>query len=286
MWLVASVLLALPTGYTPLEGGLPFDGWQRIETGYCPAAGDRFECDVTVDAAQTNATAAVFGTVREQESERTFAFYVRQDGDDSTVVAYGDMARGGFFPRGKRVTLSVGPDGAMWTWEGGFGRLELTPGFARDGVTPLLIGDANAACFVGDSVPAGTGAAMTLHRFRIWRGGLELLHDYVPCLNETNCLYGVYDTVKEKFLPLLPHLGLPQAEITSIAVVRTNDTVEIGVKTEPKGAYELLRSPTVTPRSDYVRIGVADVAVSNRLVLVDRDRNRPKKQAFYIVVVK
>ena len=283
--LLALILLALPSSLPALDG-LQFNGSNWIETDYCPAAGDRFECDVTVDAVQSNASAAVFGTVRESEPERTFAFYVRQGGDDSTVVTYGDTARGGFFPRGKRVTLSVGPDGAMWTWDGGSDRIELTPGFARDGMTPLLIGDANAARFVGDSVPAGTGTAMTLHRFRIWRGGLELVHDYVPYLNGTNCLYGVYDTVKEKFLPLLPHLGLPQAEITSIAVVRSNDTVEIGVKTEPKRTYALLRSPTVTPRSDYMQIGIEDVAVSNRLVLVDRDGSRPKKQAFYIVVVK
>ena len=286
MWLVASVLLALPTGYTQLEGGLPFNGGEWIETGYCPTASDRFACEVTVAAVQSNATAAVFGTVWEQDPERTFAFYVRQDGDDSSVVAYGDTARGGFFRRDKKVSLEVDPDGATWTWEGGADRLELMPGSARGGLTPLLIGDANGSRLVGDSVPAGMGTVMTLHRFRVWYGGLELAHDYVPCLNETNCLYGVYDTVKEKFLPLLPHLGLPQAEITSIAVVRSNDTVEIGVKTEPKRTYALLRSPTVTPRLDYMQIGIEDVAVSNRLVLVDRDGSRPKKQAFYIVVVK
>ena len=276
---------SLPTGYTQLDK-LEFNGGQWIETDYCPAAGDRFECEVTVADDQPRSTAALFGTVRELESERTFAFYVRQDGDDSSVVAYGDTARGGFFPRDKKVSLSVGPDGATWTWDGGADRLELTPGSARNGVTPLMIGDANAACFEDDSVPAGAGTAMTLHRFRIWRGGLELLHDYEPCLNETNFLYGVYDAVKEKFLPLLPYVGFPQAEITSIAVIRTNDTVEIGVKTEPKRTYELLRSTTVTPRPDCVRIGVEAVAVSNRLVLVDRDKDRPKKQAFYIVVVK
>ena len=196
---------SLPTGYTQLDK-LEFDGGQWIETGCCPAAGDRFECDVTVDAVQPNASAALFGTVREAEPERTFAFYVRQGGDDSTVVTYGDTARGGFFPRGKKVTISVGSDGATWEWEGGSGRLELTPGFARDGVTPLLIGDANAAGLVGGSVPAGTGAAMTLHRFRIWRGGLELLHDYEPCI-DPNGRYGVYDTVKGRFLPCVREIG-------------------------------------------------------------------------------
>ena len=210
---------SLPTGYTQLDK-LEFNGGQWIETDYCPAAGDRFECEVTVADVQLNATAAVFGTVREGEPERTFAFYVRQDGDDSTVVAYGDMACGGFFPRGKKVTLSVGPDGATWTWEGGSGRIELmTPGFARDGVTPLLIGDANAARFVGGSVPAGTGAAMTLHRFRIWRGGLELLHDYEPCRNPSGEI-GLYDALEKdenarfKRLEPQPHPD-PQTEKVS-----------------------------------------------------------------------
>ena len=193
---------SLPTGYTQLDK-LEFNGGQWIATDCCPAAGDRFECDVTVDAVQSNATAAVFGTVREMAPERTFAFYVRQDGDDSTVVAYGDTARGGFVPRGKKVTLSVGPDGAMWTWEGGFGRLELTPGSARNGMTPLLIGDANAARLDGESVPAGTGAVMALHRFRIWRGGLELLHDYVPCRNSSGEI-GLYDHKYDSFLKTKP----------------------------------------------------------------------------------
>ena len=282
---LSSSLASLPPSLIALEG-LQFDGRQWLETGYCPTASDRFECEVAVDAVQTNGTAAVFGMVRELESERTMAFYVREDGDDSTVVVYGDAARGGFFPRGRKVSLTVGPDGAMWTWEGGADRLELTSGFARDGVTPLMIGDVNASSFVGGSVPAGTGAAMTLYRFRIWRGGLELIHDYVPCLNETNCLYGVYDTVGEKFLPIRPYVGLPQAVITSIAVVRTNNTVEVGVKTEPNRTYVLLRSPTLTSRPDYVRIGAEATADSNRLVLVDQDKDRPKNQAFYIVVTR
>ena len=198
-------LFALPSSLLALDG-LPFNGSNWIATGYCPTASDLFECEVTVDAAQPGASAAVFGTVRELEPERTFAFYVRQDGVDSSVVAYGGAARGGFFPRGKRVTLSVGPDGATWTWNGGSDRLSLTPGFARDGVTPLMIGDVNAASLVGDSVPAGTGAVMTLHRFRILRGGLELVHDYEPCLDAIG-RYGVYDAVRREFLPCGREIG-------------------------------------------------------------------------------
>ena len=185
---------SLTDGFISLEkDGLQFNGSNWIETDYCPAAGDRFECDVMVDAVQSNASAAVFGTVRESEPERTFAFYVRQGGDDSSVVTYGDMASGGFFPRGKEVSLSVGPDGATWTWDGGSDRLSLMPGFARDGVMPLLIGDANAARREDGILPAGTGATMKLHRFRIWRGGLELVHDYVPCSNAVSGILGVFD---------------------------------------------------------------------------------------------
>ena len=207
-FLLSLTLLALPSSLLALDG-LPFDGWQRINTGYCPAAGDRFECEVTVADVQPRSTAALFGTVREQEPERTFAFYVRQGGDDSSVVAYGDMARGGFFPRGKRVTLSVGPDGAMWTWEGGFGRIELMPGSARDGVTPLMIGDVNAARFVGESVPAGTGAAMTLHRFRVWRGGHTLIHDYEPEQN------GLRDRCcDDRFLKIDPESGVEKVKVS------------------------------------------------------------------------
>ena len=204
-----SSLLALPGEYQELKNGLPFNGKQWIATGYCPTASDRFECDVTVADAQSNATAAVFGTVREGEPERTFAFYVRQDGDDSSVVAYGDTARGGLFPRVKDeevVSLSVDPGGATWTWPGGSDRLALTPGFARDGVTPLMIGDANGSSLVDDSFPAGMGTVMKLHRFRIWRGGLELVHDYVPCTDQ-NGQYGVYDEVGRAFLPCGRKIG-------------------------------------------------------------------------------
>ena len=189
---LTSSLLALPSSLLALDG-LTFNGGQRIETGYCPTASDRFECEVTVNAVQPNASAAVFGTVREQEPERTFAFYVRQGGDDSTVVVYGDTAHGRLFPRDKEVSLSVGPDGASWVWDGGSERLSLMPGFARDGVTPLMIGDANAARREDGILPAGTGAAMKLHRFRIWRGGLELVHDYVPCSNAVSGVLGVFD---------------------------------------------------------------------------------------------
>ena len=196
LFALPSSLFALPGEYQELKDGLPFNGKQWIATGYCPTASDRFECDVTVADAQSNATAAVFGTVREGEPERTFAFYVRQDGDDSSVVAYGDTARGGLFPRVKDkevVSLSVDPGGATWTWPGGSDRLALMPGFARDGVTPLMIGDANGSSLVDDSFPAGMGTVMKLHRFRIWRGGLELVHDYVPCLDAVSGLEGVFD---------------------------------------------------------------------------------------------
>ena len=201
-----SSLLALPSSLSPLDG-LQFNGSNWIETGYCPTASDRFECDVTVAAAQVNASAAVFGTVRQGEPERTFAFYVRQNGDNSSVVAYGDTVRGSYFPRAQKVSLSVGPDGATWTWPWGSDRLALTPGIARDGVTPLLIGDANGSRNVSESVPAGMGAVMTLHRFRIWYGGLELVHDYEPCLDKATGLCGVYDAVKGNFLPCGREIG-------------------------------------------------------------------------------
>ena len=205
LFALPSSLLALPSSLSPLDG-LQFNGSNWIATGYCPTASDRFECDVTVADAQVNASSAVFGTVREGEPDRTFAFYVRQNGDDSSVVAYGDTARGSYFPRTRKVSLSVGPDGATWTWPGGSDRLALTPGFARDGVTPLLIGDANGSSLVGESVPAGMGAVMKLHRFRIWYGGLELLHDYVPCTDQ-NGQYGVYDEVGRAFLPCGRKIG-------------------------------------------------------------------------------
>ena len=267
-----------------LLAALVFTGSNWIATGYCPTASDLFECEVTVDAAQPGASAAVFGTVRELEPERSFAFYVRQDGVDSSVVAYGGAARGGFFPRGEKVSLSVGPDGATWTWNGGSDRLPLTPGFARDGVTPLMIGDVNAASLVGDSVPAGMGAVMTLHRFRIWRGGLELVHDYEPCRNGAG-EEGLYDTVSGDFLPIKGGMT-PEPEqpvITSIEVDQANDVVRVSVATKPGVTYALLRSPTVTPRSAYMSIGVEAVATTDTLTLTDADKDRSKSQAFYIV---
>ena len=263
---------SLPTGYTSLEkDGLQFNGSNRIETDYCPTASDRFECDVTVDAVQTNATAALFGTVREGESERTFAFYVRQDGDDSSVVAYGDMASGGFFPRGKKVTPSVGPDGAAWTWEGGSDRLSLAPGSARDGVTPLLIGDANAARFVGGSVPAGTGAAMTLHRFRIWRGGLELVHDYEPCRNPSGEI-GLYDALEKdenaRFKRLEPQLHPdPQTEKVSEegrAGSEEENLKVIGfVRNEKKSGSWIITVTGVVEEVEYVLEGASTPAMTD-----------------------
>ena len=62
--LLASVLSAaeLPTGFEELKDGLRFSGANWVETGYCHTERDRIECEITVDAAQTNASAAVLGT--------------------------------------------------------------------------------------------------------------------------------------------------------------------------------------------------------------------------------
>ena len=92
--------------------------------------------------------------------------------------------------------------------------------------------------------------------------------------------------VGEAFLPLMPCGGVERPVIVSIEVDRDSGEVRIGVKTEPGRTYALLRSPTISPRSDYEPIGVEAVAVSNRLVLADRDANRPTDKAFYIVTAR
>ena len=255
---------SLPDGFSSLEGGLPFNGSQWIETGYCPAAGDRFECEVTVADDQPRSTAALFGTVRELESERTFAFYVRQGGDDSSVVTYGDTARGAFFPRGKKVTLSVDPNGATWVWDGGSERLSLTPGFARDGVTPLMIGDANAARFMGDSVPAGTGAAMTLHRFRIWRGGLELVHDYKPYQSPSGEI-GLYDALEKdenaRFKRLDPQLH-PDPQTEKVSEEGNMKVIEF-VRNEKKRGSWIITVTGVVEEVEYVLEGASTPAMTD-----------------------
>ena len=123
---------------------------------------------------------------------------------------------------------------------------------------------------------------MTLHGLKVWYGGLELVHDYVPCRNTTG-EDGLYDTVSGDFLPLRGGTAPKPPVITSIEVDQANDVVRVGVATKPGVTYALLRSPTVTPRSAYMSIGVEAVATTDTLTLTDADKDRPKSQAFYIV---
>ena len=275
----------LPTGYEELKNGLRFSGANWVETGCCHTERDRIECEITVDTAQANASAAVFGTEGAGDETRAFAFYVRTDGDDVATYIFGGSVSGAWFPRGDRATLRLEPANADWeVLDGRSGSMQLRGASPAEGRTPLLIGNVNSAAYQGESVPGEAGIAMTLHGFKIWYGGLELVHDYVPCRNGVG-EEGLYDTVSGDFLPIKGGTP-PEPEppvITSITVDRENDVVRVGVATKPGVTYALLRSPTVTPRSAYVPIGVEAVATTDALTLTDADKGRPQSQAFYIV---
>ena len=276
----------LPEGYVELTDGLAFGGGNWIETGYCPKAGDRFVCDLTFATEQPNDGAAVFGTDGTGIGERAYVFRPQQsEAVDLAEVTYGEVAVGGLFPLDERVLLKVGPDGATWEWAKGSGRLELSEGSPKDAVTPLLIGDVNVGPYIGDMEPSGDGVKMTLYRFTITRNGLETVRDYVPCRRTADGWPGLYDLIDDEFLPLMPNQPQPPV-ITSIRVDRTDDTVEIGVKTEPGRTYALLRSPTAAPRSAYTNEVARAVADAETLTLVDATPDRPKGKAFYIVVAK
>ena len=284
---LASVLSAaeLPTGFEELENGLHFSGANWIETGYCHTERDRIECEITVDAAQKNATAAVFGTDGAGDETRAFAFYVKTDGDDVATYTFGGSVTGALFPRGARATLRLEPASADWeVLNGESGSMQLRGTSPAEGQTPLLIGNVNSAAYRGDSLPGEAGIAMTLHGFKVWYGGLELVHDYVPCRNGAG-EEGLYDTVSDDFLPIKG--GTPpepeQPVITAIEVDRANDVVRIGVATKPGVTYALLRSPTVAPRTSYTTEVARAVADAETLTLTDETPDRPKSQAFYIV---
>ena len=283
--LLASSLSAaeLPTGYEELKDGLRFSGANWVETGYCHTERDRIECEITVDAAQTNASAAVFGTDGAGDVTRAFAFYVRKDGDDVATYTFGGSVSGAWFPRGDRATLRLEPANADWeVLGGGSGSMQLRGTSPAAGRTPLLIGNVNSAAYRGESVPGEAGIAMTLHSLKVWYGGLELVHDYVPCRNGAG-EEGLYDTVSGDFLPIKGGTEPEPPVITSITVDRERDVVRVGFTTQPGFTYVLLRSPTVAPRSAYVSIGVEAVATTDTLTLTDADKDRPKSQAFYIV---
>ena len=286
--LLALRLLALPSSFSPLENGLQFNGSNWIETGYCHTERDRIECEITVDAAQKNASAAVFGTEGAGDETRAFAFYVKTDGDDAATYTFGGSVSGAWFPRGDRATLRLEPANADWeVLGGGSGSMQLRGASPAAGLTPLLIGNVNSAAYRGESVPGEAGIAMTLHGLKVWYGGLELVHDYVPCRNGAG-EEGLYDTVSGDFLPLKgatpPTPPEPEKPvITSITVDRDEDVVRVGVATKPGVTYALLRYPTVAPRSAYMSIGVEAVATTDTLTMTDADKDRPKSQAFYIV---
>lgn len=270
-----------------LLAALVFTGSNWIATGYCPTARDRIECEITVDAVQANASAAVFGTTyaeRPGDESHCCAFYVKTDGDDATTLAYGGSASGMPFTTGVRTTLTVDPSGATWEAEGGgSGWLPLVGASPAGTLTPLVIGNVNVAEQIGETVPGDAGIGMTLHRVRIWYGGLELVHDYVP----TNCQgkAGVYDEIDKRFL-LLQGGVAPEPEppvITSIAVDREEDHVCVDFTTQPGFTYVLLRSPTVASRSSYTTEVARAVADAATLTLTDETPDRPKSQAFYIV---
>ena len=282
---LASAAAELPTGYEKLADGLRFSGANWIETGYCHTGRDRIECEITVDAAQTNASAAVFGTEGAGDGTRAFAFYVKTDGDDVATYTFGGSVSGAWFPRGVRATLRLEPANADWeALGGGSGSMQLRGASPAEGRTPLLIGNINSAAYQGESVPGEAGIAMTLHGLKVWYGGLELVHDYVPCRNGAG-EEGLYDTVSGDFLPIKG--GTPpepeQPVITSITVDRENDVVRVGVATKPGVTYALLRSPTVAPRTSYTTEVARAVADAETMTLTDETPDRPKSQAFYIV---
>ena len=282
---LASAAAELPTGYEELKDGLRFSGANWIETGYCHTERDRIECEITVDAAQTNASAAVFGTEGAGDMTRAFAFYVKTAGDDVATYTFGGSVSGAWFPRGARATLRLEPANADWeVLGGGSGSMQLRGASPAEGRTPILIGNINSAAYQGESLPGEAGIAMTLHGFKVWYGGLELVHDYVPCRNGAG-EEGLYDTVTDDFLPIKGATP-PEPEqpvITSIEVDQANDVVRIGVATKPGVTYALLRSPTVTPRTSYTTEVVRAVADAETLTLTDETPDRPKSQAFYIV---
>ena len=287
---VAFVLSAaeLPTGYEELKDGLRFSGANWVETGYCHTERDRIACEITVDAAQKNASAAVFGTDGAGDVTRAFAFYVKTAGDDVATYTFGGSVSGAWFPRGDRATLRLEPANADWeVLDGGSGSMQLRGASPAEGRTPLLIGNVNSAAYQGESVPGEAGVAMTLHGFKIWYGGLELVHDYVPSRNGAG-EEGLYDTVSGDFLPIKG--GTPpepeQPVITSITVDRDEDVVRVGFTTQPGFTYVLLRSPTVAPLSAYTNVVASGVATGTILTLTDADKDRPKDQAFYIVEAK
>ena len=284
---LASVLSAaeLPTGFEELTDGLRFSGANWIDTGYCHTERDRIECEITVDAAQTNASAAVLGTDGAGDETMAFAFYVKKDGDDAATYTFGGSVTGARFPRGARATLRLEPANADWeVLDGGSGSMQLRGASPAAGQTPLLIGNVNSAAPRGDSFPGEAGIAMALHGLKVWYGGLELVHDYVPCRNSAG-EEGLYDTISSDFLPIKG--GTPpepeQPVITAIEVDRANDVVRIGVATKPGVTYALLRSPTVAPRTSYTTEVARAVADAETLTLTDETPDRPKSQAFYIV---
>ena len=288
--LLASSLSAaeLPTGYEELKDGLRFSGANWVETGYCHTERDRIECEITVDAAQANASAAVFGTNGAGDETRAFAFYVKSDGDDVATYTFGGSVSGAWFPRGDRATLRLEPANADWeVLGGGSGSMQLRGASPAEGRTPLLIGNINSAAYQGESVPGEAGVAMTLHGFKIWYGGLELVHDYIPCRNGAG-EEGLYDTVSGDFLPIKG--GTPpepeQPVITSITVDRERDEVRIGVETKIGVTYVLRRGETLGVVREGTGSMVVDgptVATGTTLTLTDADKDRPKNQAFYIV---
>ena len=275
---------ALPVDYTPLDG-LRFSGANWVETGYCHTERDWIECEITVDVAQTNASAAVFGTDGAGDVTRAFAFYVKTDGDDVATYTFGGSVSGAWFPRGDRATLRLEPANADWeVLGGGSGSMQLRGASPAAGRTPLLIGNINSAAYQGESLPGEAGIAMTLHGLKVWYGGLELVHDYVPCRNGAG-EEGLYDTVSGDFLPIKGATP-PEPEqpvITSITVDRENDVVRVGVATKPGVTYALLRSPTVAPQTSYTTEVARAVADAETLTLTDETPDRPKSQAFYIV---
>ena len=143
-----SSLLALPSSLSPLENGLQFNGSNWIETGYCHTERDRIECEITVDAAQANASAAVFGTEGAGDETRAFAFYVKTDGDDVATYTFGRSVSGAWFPRGDRATLRLEPANADWEVL----RRGETLGAVREGTDSTVV----------DGPTVATGTTLTL----------------------------------------------------------------------------------------------------------------------------
>ena len=194
----------LPAGYTELEYiESTKGGKQCINTGYTAKANTKVVLDAYIPPAaeQSDAACVLFGS-RTLTDWSVKAFSVQLLGVEYIRFAYNgqyvDSPTKHSF--GERMTITCDKNQLTWTGRQPGSAQVTVPPLERSKSTLYIFGDNTVA--KDDEKCSGpfNPSVMRLYSFKIYEGE-ELVHDFVPCIDEETNKAGLYDVVEDWFYP-------------------------------------------------------------------------------------